>query len=201
MGTAIYLSEYAQKGWLTRLIRLAIVNLAGVPSVIYGLFGLGLFAIALGLGRSLATGAIALGLLTLPVIITTSEEALRAVPRSHRDASLALGASQWQTVRNVVLPQAIPSMLTGVVLGLGRAAGETAPIMFTAAAFYRRDLPGSIFEQVMALPYHIYVVAAHAPNVPTSMAYAAAAVLLTFVLIFLFGAVGYRTWLRLRLNK
>lgn len=198
VATAIYLSEYASRGPLTRVIRLAIVNLAGVPSVVYGLFGLGLFSITLGLGRSLASGALTLGLLTLPIIIATSEEALNSVPDSYREASLALGASRWQTVRRVVLPQALPAAITGVILGLGRAAGETAPIMFTAAAFYRKNLPGSIFEQVMALPYHIYVVAAHAPNVPRSMAFAAAAVLLTLVFIFFAAAVGYRSWLRAR---
>jgi len=198
IGTAIYLVEYSSESLFKRLVRLAIVNLAGVPSVVYGLFGLGLFALTLNLGRSLVSGALTLGFLTLPVIIATAEEALLSVPDEYRHASLALGATKWQTIKNVVLPTAAPSILTGTILGIGRAAGETAPIMFTAAVFYTPSLPDSIFDQVMALPFHVFVVATQAPNVPTSMAFGAAVVLVALVGGLNAIAVGIRAWMRLR---
>lgn len=198
IGTAIYMVEYARRSFFTTLVRIAIVNLAGVPSVIYGLFGLGLFVLALELGRSLAAGALTLGLLTLPVIISTAEEALMAIPDDYRHASLALGATQWQTIRRVVLPAALPSILTGAILGIGRAAGETAPIMFTAAAIYMPGLPDSIFDQVMALPYHLYVVATEIPDVPDHMSFGAALVLLAIVGSLNLVAVIIRTRLRLK---
>jgi phosphate transport system permease protein len=157
--SAIYLTEYAKQGRAVRIIRIGVNCLAGVPSVVFGLFGLGLFVVFLRFGSSILSGALTLGILILPTIIGASEEALKAVPQTFREASLALGVSKWQTIRKTVLPTALPGILTGCILGIGRAAGETAPIMFTAAAFYTAKLPHSIFDEVMALPYHIYVLA------------------------------------------
>jgi phosphate transport system permease protein len=179
---AIYLSEYAKDNLLTRIIKLAIVNLAGVPSVVYGLFGLALFVVFLKFGASILAGSLTLGIMILPVIITTSREALESVPQSFREVSLSLGASKWQTIRHIVLPNAIPGILTGTILGLGRAAGETAPILFTVAAFYLPQLPKSIFDQAMALPYHLYVISTQVPNVDEKIRYGTALVLLTLVL-------------------
>jgi phosphate transport system permease protein len=179
---AIYLSEYAKDNLLTRIIKLAIVNLAGVPSVVYGLFGLALFVVFLKFGASILAGSLTLGIMILPVIITTSREALESVPQSFREVSLSLGASKWQTIRHIVLPNAIPGILTGTILGLGRAAGETAPILFTVAAFYLPQLPTSIFDQAMALPYHLYVISTQVPNVDEKIRYGTALVLLTLVL-------------------
>ena len=180
--TAIYLSEYAKDNLLTRLIKLAIVNLAGVPSVVYGLFGLALFVVFFKFGASILSGSLTLGIMILPVIITTSREALESVPYSFREVSLSLGASKWQTIRHIVLPNAIPGILTGTILGLGRAAGETAPILFTVAAFYLPRLPNSIFDQAMALPYHLYVISTQVPNVDEKIRYGTAFVLLALVL-------------------
>lgn len=184
LGTlaAIYLSEYAKPGPFTRLIRLSIVNLAGVPSVVYGLFGLGLFVMLFHFGASLLSGSLTLAILTLPVVITTSEEALSTVPQSFREASLALGATKWQTTVRVVLPNAVSGIITGMILGVGRAAGETAPILFTVAAFYLRDLPHSIYDQAMALPYHLYVLSTQVPNAPVKVQWGTALVLLVLVL-------------------
>jgi phosphate transport system permease protein len=179
---AIYLSEYAKDNMLTRLIKLAIVNLAGVPSVVYGLFGLALFVIFFKFGASILSGSLTLGIMILPIIITTSREALESIPYSFREVSLSLGASKWQTIRNIVLPNAVPGILTGTILGLGRAAGETAPILFTVAAFYLPQLPDSIFDQVMALPYHLYVISTQVPNVDEKIRYGTAFVLLALVL-------------------
>ncbi len=179
---AIYLSEYSKDNMLTRLIKLAIVNLAGVPSVVYGLFGLALFVVFFKFGASILSGSLTLGIMILPVIITTSREALESVPYSFREVSLSLGASKWQTIRHIVLPNAVPGILTGTILGLGRAAGETAPILFTVAAFYLPRLPSSIFDQVMALPYHLYVISTQVPNVDEKIRYGTAFVLLALVL-------------------
>lgn len=179
---AIYLSEYSKDNLLTRLIKLAIVNLAGVPSVVYGLFGLALFVVFFKFGVSILSGSLTLGIMILPVIITTSREALESVPYSFREVSLSLGASKWQTIRHTVLPNAIPGVLTGTILGLGRAAGETAPILFTVAAFYLPRLPNSIFDQTMALPYHLYVISTQVPNVDEKIRYGTAFVLLALVL-------------------
>ena len=179
---AIYLSEYAKDNLLTRLIKLAIVNLAGVPSVVYGLFGLALFVGFFKFGVSIVSGSLTLGIMILPVIITTSREALESVPYSFREVSLSLGASKWQTIRHIVLPNAIPGILTGTILGIGRAAGETAPILFTVAAFYLPRLPNSIFDQAMALPYHLYVISTQVPNVDEKIRYGTALVLLALVL-------------------
>ncbi len=180
---AIYLSEYAKDNLLTRLIKLAIVNLAGVPSVVYGLFGLALFVVFFKFGASILSGSLTLGIMILPIIITTSREALESVPYSFREASLSLGVSKWQTIRHIVLPNAIPGILTGTILGLGRAAGETAPILFTVAAFYLPQLPSSIFDQAMALPYHLYVISTQVPNVDEKTRYGTAFVLLAIVLV------------------
>lgn len=179
---AIYLSEYAGGSLLTRLIKLAIVNLAGVPSVVYGLFGLALFVVFFKFGASILAGSLTLGIMILPIIITTSREALESVPQSFREVSLSLGASKWQTIRHIVLPNAVPGILTGTILGLGRAAGETAPILFTVAAFYLPRLPASIFDQAMALPYHLYVISTQVPNVDERIRYGTAFVLLALVL-------------------
>lgn len=179
---AIYLSEYSKDNMLNRLIKLAIVNLAGVPSVVYGLFGLALFVVFFKFGASILSGALTLGIMILPIIITTSREALESVPQSFREVSLSLGVSKWQTIRHIVLPNAIPGILTGTILGLGRAAGETAPILFTVAAFYLPQLPSSIFDQAMALPYHLYVISTQVPNVDEKIRYGTAFVLLTMVL-------------------
>ncbi|MDD3927098.1 MAG: phosphate ABC transporter permease PstA [bacterium] len=195
---AIYLSEYASRGRLNRLIHLAIVNLAGVPSVVYGLFGLGAFVLFLKLGVSLLAGCLTLALMILPVIITASEEALQAVPQSFREASLALGATRWKTIWNVVLPSALPGILTGAILGVGRAAGETAPILFTAAAFFLPRLPKSIFDQVMALPYHLYIIATQVPNISQSVQYGTALVLVGLVLLVNASAIVLRSYIRRR---
>ena len=180
--TAIYLTEYAKDNFLTRLVKLAIINLAGVPSVVYGLFGLGIFVIFLKFGASILAGSLTLAIMVLPVIITTSKEALDSVPRSFREVSLSLGATKWQTIRYTVLPHALPGILTGIILAVGRAAGETAPILFTVAAFYLPKFPKSIFDQVMALPYHLYVISTQVPNVAPKIRYGTALVLLAMVL-------------------
>jgi phosphate transport system permease protein len=184
MATAIYLSEYAKAGRFTRTVRLAIVTLAGVPSIVFGLFGLGLFVIFLRFGASIIAGCLTLACMILPIIIVSSEEALRSVPKSLREGSLALGATKWQTIYKNVLPYSISGMLTGSILGIGRAAGETAPILLTVAAFYLPKLPKSIFDQVMALPYHLYVLATQHPDIEKvrPLQYATALVLLALVL-------------------
>lgn len=163
--SAIYLSEYAKHGTFIRIIRVGVNCLAGVPSVVFGLFGLGFFVVFLKFGSSILAGSLTLGILILPTIIGASEEALKGVPQTFREASLALGVSKWQTIYRIVLPAASPGILTGSILGVGRAAGETAPIMFTAAAFFTAILPKSIFDEVMALPYHIYVLATAGTNI------------------------------------
>ena len=182
LAAAIYLAEYAKDNLLTRLIRLAIINLAGVPSIVYGLFGLGMFVLSLELGTSIIAGSLTLGLMTLPVVISTAEEAIRAVPQSFRAVSISLGGTRWQTIRHIVLPQSMPGILTGIILGLERAAGETAPILFTVAAFYLPRLPRSAFDQTMALPYHLYVISTQIPGMPLDIQYGTALVLLGLVL-------------------
>ena len=182
IAAAVYLSEYAADNRWTRLIRLAIINLAGIPSVVYGLFGLGLFVLFLKFGTSILAASLTLSIMTLPVIISTAEEALRAVPQAFRTVSISLGATRWQTIRCIVLPQALPGILTGVILGLERAAGETAPILFTGAAFFLPRLPGSVFDATMALPYHLFVISTQVPEMPVKIQYGTALVLLVFVL-------------------
>jgi len=198
MATAIYLSEYATAGRFTRTVRLAIVTLAGVPSIVFGLFGLGLFVIFLRFGASIIAGCLTLACMILPIIIVSSEEALRSVPKSLREGSLALGATKWQTIYKNVLPYSMPGMLTGAILGIGRAAGETAPILLTVAAFYLPRLPKSIFDQVMALPYHLYVLATQHPDIEKvrPLQYATALVLLALVLGVNLVAILFRIHIR-----
>lgn len=182
--TAIYLTEYARRPALVKLIRLGVSNLAGVPSVVFGLFGLALFVVFLDFGTSILAGSLTLGVLNLPVIIRSTEEALMTVPGTYREASLSLGATRLQTIFRIVLPNALPGILTGIMLSLGRAAGETAPIMFTAASYYAPELPSSIFDQVMALPYHIYVMATAGTHIVQTrpLQYGTAIVLILLVL-------------------
>ena len=182
VAAAIYLAEYAPDNQWTRLIRIAIINLAGIPSVVYGLFGLGLFVIFLKFGTSILAASLTLSIMTIPVIISTSEEALRAVPQAFRTVSISVGATRWQTIRRIVLKEALPGILTGVILGLERAAGETAPILFTGAAFFLPRLPNSPFDATMALPYHLFVISTQVPEMPIQIQYGTALVLLVFVL-------------------
>ena len=182
--SAIYLTEYAKQGRLIRMIRVGVNCLAGVPSVVFGLFGLGFFVVFLKFGSSILAGSLTLGILILPTIIGASEEALKSVPQTFREASLALGVSKWNTISRIVMPSALPSILTGAILGVGRAAGETAPIMFTAAAFFTAVLPRSVFDEVMALPYHIYVLATAGANIEQTrpLQFGTALVLVSLVL-------------------
>ena len=182
IAAAIYLSEYASDTALTRTIRIAIINLAGIPSVVYGLFGLGLFVLFLNFGTSILAASLTLSIMTLPVIISTAEEALRSVPQAFRTVSISLGATGWQTIRRIVLKEALPGILTGVILGLERAAGETAPILFTGAAFFLPRLPHSPFDATMALPYHLFVISTQVPEMPVQIQYGTALVLIVFVL-------------------
>ena len=200
--TAIYLSEYAKEGKFTRLIRVSIRNLAGVPSIVYGLFGVALFVEGLRFGTSVLSSGLTLGLLTLPWIIATSEEALKAVPQSYREGALALGATKWQSIRSNVLPSALPGILTGGILGLSRAAGETAPILFTGVAFYLPRLPDSVFDQFMALPYHLYILSTqhHAIEGVRPLAYGTTLVLIVLVLILNLSAIILRYKLRKKLH-
>ncbi|MCX5777432.1 MAG: phosphate ABC transporter permease PstA [Candidatus Firestonebacteria bacterium] len=193
---AIYLNEYAKENLLTRIIKLSIVNLAGVPSVVYGLFGLAVFVMFLKMGVSIIAGALTLSIMELPVIITTSRNALNSVPQSFREASLSLGVSKWQTIRHVVLPNALPGIMTGAILSIARISGETAPILFTAAAFYVPHLPRSIFDQVMALPYHLYIISTQIPNMPKNITYGTALVLLVLVLAMSVSAISMRIYFR-----
>ena len=198
IATAIYLAEYAGDNRLTRTIRMAIVNLAGIPSIVYGLFGLGAFVLAAGFGTSILAGSLTLGIMTMPVVISTAEEAINSVPQQFRTVSLSLGASKWQTIWHQVLPHALPGIITGMILGLSRAAGETAPILFTVAAFYIPTLPTSIFDQTMALPYHLYVIATQVPGMPLRVQYGTALVLLLITLTMTLIATVVRTAVRRR---
>lgn len=193
----IYLTEYARENWLTRLINMAILNLAGVPSIVYGLFGLGVFVLALHFGMSLLAASLTLACQALALTITTSREAILAVPKEYREGSLAIGTTKWQTIRHVVLPQALPGIITGAILAMSRAAGETAPILVVGAAFLLPGLPQSPFDQFMALPYHLYTAAAHVPGMPKSTIWGVALVLLVVVLSFNFLA----TIIRLRVRQ
>lgn len=184
IASAIYLSEYAHKNKITHAIRVAIVTLAGVPSIVFGLFGLGLFVIFFGFGASILSGSLTLACLILPTIIVSSEEALKSVPQFMREGSFALGATKWQTIYKNVIPYALPGMLTGSILGVGRAAGETAPILLTVAAFFLPTLPESVYDQVMALPYHLYILATQHPDAQKilPMQYGTALVLMSMVI-------------------
>jgi phosphate transport system permease protein len=199
---AIYLTEYAKDGKVLRIVRLGINNLAGVPSVVFGLFGLALFCIYFKMGVSLAAGALTLSLMSLPIIIGATEEALRSVPDSYRYASLGLGATKWQTIFRVVLPAAAPGILTGAILSVSRVAGETAPIMFTGAVFFTPSLPDSIFDEVMALPYHIYVLATAGTNIAQTrhLQYGTALVLIALVFMINILAILLRSRLRKKMK-
>jgi len=199
IACAIYLCEYSPKSVVVNVIRMSINNLAGVPSVVFGLFGLSVFVKFFGFGISILSGSLTLGIMILPGIISAAQEALLAVAQSLREASLALGATQWQTIRKIVLPTASPGIMTGVILSIGRAAGETAPIMFTAATFYTRGYPKSIFDEVMALPYHIYALMTEGtfPEQQTLIAYGCAFLLMLIVLII----SGFAIFLRQRQRR
>lgn len=199
IGCAVFLHEYAPDNTFSRLIRASIRNLAGVPSIVYGLFGVAIFVEFLGMGASVLAAGCTLGLLTLPSIITTTEEALRNVPRLTREGALALGATKWESIRTVVLPAAVPGILTGVILALSRGAGETAPILFTGVAFYTRYLPGSVMDEFMALPYHLYILSTqhHAIEEVRPLAYATALTLLG--LVFMLNLTAF--WVRSRYDR
>ena len=182
IAAGIYMAEYAQDNFWTRIIRVAIISLAGVPSVVYGLFGLGLFVLFFNFGISILAASLTLSIMTLPVIISTTEEALRSVPYRFRVVGVSLGGTQWQTITRVILPQALPGILTGIILGLERAVGETAPILFTGATFFLPHLPASPLDATMALPYHIYVISTQVPGMPSGVQYGTVLVLMVFVL-------------------
>lgn len=194
--SGIYINEYAPNNWLVKFIRVMTNNLSSIPSIVFGLFGMALFVNTLGFGDSILAGSLTLGLLVLPVVIRTTEEALRAIDNSYRNASLALGATKLQTIRKVVLPMAFPNIITGLILSVGRVSGETAPILFTVAAYFLPRLPTSIFDQVMALPYHLYVLATSGTDLQASrpMAYGTALVLILIVLLINLLANGLRAW-------
>jgi phosphate transport system permease protein len=195
IASGVYLSEYAPRTTMTRMIRLSISNMAGVPSIVYGLFGLALFVILFGFKTSILSGALTLACLTLPVIITSTEEALRQIPQDLRQASLALGATRWRTISKVVLPAAAPGILTGAILGLSRAAGETAPVLFTAVYFFA-PLPTSPFDKVMALPYQIYIMAVQAQKPAPHIVWGSALVLVAGVAIINVAAAAWRSRMR-----
>lgn len=195
--TGVYLVEYAKDNLLTRIINLTIINLAGIPSIIYGLFGMALFVIFLNFDVSILSGSLTLGIMCLPVIITATRESLLAIPKHLRESSLALGATKWETIIKVILPAAMPGILTGVILSISRAAGETAPIMFTAVAFYLPFLPLTYWDQVMALPYHLYVISTQVPNMPA--AYMSGTLFVLVVITISFNLLG--AFIRYRFNS
>ena len=200
VACAVYLNEYSPRGWIVNLLRISINNLAGVPSVVFGLFGFAVFVHRFGFGVSILSGSLTLGILVLPGIISASQEALMSIPQSYREASLALGATHWQTIKKIVLPSALPGILTGVILSIGRVAGETAPILFTAGTFYMRGYPDSVFSKVMALPYHIYALMTEGthPDEQTPIAFGCAFILLVLVLVISLIAIIVRQKCRSR---
>jgi phosphate transport system permease protein len=196
VAAALYLSEYAPDNWLTRLINLAIINLAGVPSIVHALFGLGAFVLFFGFGTSILAASLTLAVMTLPVVIVATREALQAVPRSFREACWSMGATRWQTIRRVVLPNAVSGILTGVILEVSRTAGETAPIMFTGAAFFLPFLPQSVFDQTMALSLHLFVISTQVPGVPENVPFGVALLLIGIVLAINSASIVLRFYLR-----
>jgi phosphate transport system permease protein len=196
VAAAVYLTEYAPENWLTRAINLAIINLAGVPSIVHALFGVGAFVLFFELGTSILAASLTLAIMALPVVIVSTREALQAVPHSFREACWAMGATRWQTIRHVVLPNSVSGILTGVILEVSRTAGETAPIMFTGAAFFLPYLPQSVYDQTMALSLHLFVVTTQVPGVPVAMPYGVALVLVAVVLIMNAGSIAFRMYLR-----
>ncbi len=198
VATAIYLSEYAPDNWLTRTINLAIINLAGVPSIVHAMFGLGAFVLFFDLGTSILAASLTLAVMTLPVVIVSTRESLQAVPMEFRVACWNMGATRWQTIQKIVLPNAVSGILTGIILEVSRTAGETAPIMFTGAAFFLPFLPQSIFDQTMALSLHLFVVSSQVPGIPESLPYGIALVLIALVLTINATSIGLRLHLRRR---
>jgi len=196
IAAAIYLSEYAGDNWFTRIINLAIINLAGVPSIVHALFGVGAFVMFFGFGTSIIAASLTLAIMTLPVVIVATRESLQAVPHAFREACWNMGATRWQTIRRVVLPNAVSGILTGVILEVSRTAGETAPIMFTGAVFFTPFLPQGIFDQTMAMSLHLFVVSTQVPGVPDTLPYGVALVLIAMVLLMNSLSIGFRTWLR-----
>jgi phosphate transport system permease protein len=196
VAAAIYLSEYAPDNWLTRIINIAIINLAGVPSIVHALFGVGAFVIFFGFGTSILAASLTLAIMTLPVVIVSSRESLQAVPMAFREACWNMGATRWQTIRKVVLPNAGSGILTGVILEVSRTTGETAPIMFTGAAFFLPFLPQSVFDQTMALSLHLFVISTQVPGVPDALPYGVALVLIAMVLIMNSISIAFRMYLR-----
>jgi phosphate transport system permease protein len=196
VAAAIYLNEYAGDNWFTRIIQLAIINLAGVPSIVHALFGVGAFVIFFGFGTSILAASLTLAIMTLPVVIVSTRESLRAVPQAFREACWNMGATRWQTIRRVVLPNAVSGILTGVILEVSRTTGETAPIMFTGAAFFLPFLPQGVFDQTMALSLHLFVVATQVPGVPEDLPFGVALVLIAMVLIMNSISIGFRMYLR-----
>lgn len=196
VAAAVYLSEYAPDTWFTRVINLAIINLAGVPSIVHALFGVGAFVLFLDFGTSILAASLTLAVMTLPVVIVSTRESLAAVPNSFRDACMSMGATKWQTIWRVVLPNAISGILTGVILEVSRTAGETAPIMFTGAAFFLPFLPQSVYDQTMAMSLHLFVVSTQVPDVPDELPYGVALVLIGMVLIMNAASIGFRMKLR-----
>ncbi|MCG7879587.1 MAG: phosphate ABC transporter permease PstA [Candidatus Thiodiazotropha taylori] len=196
VAAAIYLNEYAGDNWFTRMIQLAIINLAGVPSIVHALFGVGAFVIFFGFGTSILAASLTLAIMTLPVVIVSTRESLRAVPQAFREACWNMGATRWQTIKRVVLPNAVSGILTGVILEVSRTTGETAPIMFTGAAFFLPFLPQSVFDQTMALSLHLFVVATQVPGVPENLPYGVALVLIAMVLLMNSISIAFRMYLR-----
>ncbi len=196
VAAAIYLSEYAPDNWLTRVINLAIINLAGVPSIVHALFGVGAFVIFFGFGTSILAASLTLAIMTLPVVIVASRESLQAVPHAFREACWNMGATRWQTIKRVVLPNAVSGILTGVILEVSRTTGETAPIMFTGAAFFLPFLPQGVFDQTMALSLHLFVISTQVPGVPDELPYGVALVLIAMVLIMNSVSIAFRMYLR-----
>jgi phosphate transport system permease protein len=196
VAAAVYLSEYAPDNWLTRLINLAIINLAGVPSIVHALFGVGAFVLFLGFGTSILAASLTLAVMTLPVVIVSTRESLQAVPQAFREACWNMGATRWQTIRRVVLPNSISGILTGVILEVSRTTGETAPIMFTGAAFFLPFLPESVYDQTMAMSLHLFVISTQVPGIPEGLPYAVALVLIGMVLVMNAASIGLRMYLR-----
>jgi len=196
VAAAIYLSEYAQDNWFTRAINLAIINLAGVPSIVHALFGVGAFVIFFQFGTSILAASLTLAIMTLPVVIVATRESLQAVPMAFREACWNMGATRWQTIRRVVLPNAVTGILTGVILEVSRTAGETAPIMFTGAAFFLPLLPQGVFDQTMALSLHLFVVTTQVPGMPESLPFGVALVLISLVLLMNSISIALRMYLR-----
>ena len=196
VAAAVYLSEYAPDNWLTRAINLAIINLAGVPSIVHALFGLGAFVVFFGFGRSILAASLTLAVMTLPIVIVATRESLQAVPHAFREACWNMGATRWQTIRRVVLPNSISGILTGVILEVSRTAGETAPIMFTGAAAFLPFLPQGVLDQTMAMSLHLYVVSTQVPDVPDALPFGVALVLISMVLVMNATSIAFRIYLR-----